>query len=50
MDAMLKADAAWTIERTKTTLQGLVGGVSEATFERFYSLEPIAHALPLRAE
>lgn len=50
MDAMLKADAAWTIERTKATLQHLVGGVSEATFERFYSLEPRSHASTLRGE
>lgn len=50
MDAMLKADAAWTIERTKAKLQHLVGGVSEATFERFYSLEPRSHASTLRWE
>ena len=50
MAAMLKADAAWTIERTKATLQHLVGGVSEATFERFYSLEPRSHASTLRGE
>ena len=50
MAAMLKADEARTIERTKATLQHLVGGVSEATFERFYSLEPRSHASTLRME
>ncbi len=36
------------VERVKAKLQILVGGVSEATFERFYSLEPRLHAGALR--
>ncbi|MEI6358235.1 MAG: hypothetical protein WCP53_14205, partial [Verrucomicrobiota bacterium] len=50
MAAMLKADEARTIEQTKATLQHLVGGVSETTFERFYSLEPRSPASTLRWE